>query len=170
MTVDETNFGVSELRFKVGALVPLYKLEEKGLGNFENMPVYITDIEKVANPTTEKCRAAIKQLDACIGGSKGGGLKNCSDLKSIVTNKLTAYYCIREVRGEGKFWNRLGLGQEVANISSDRSGKFGISKMIAIKESTLEKTIKKTLTESIKEKNNTKINYIVKNNLKKYIR
>ena len=134
------------------------------------MPVYITDIDTVANPTTEKCRAAIKQLDACIGGSKGGGLKNCSDLKSIVTNKLTAYYCIREVRGEGKFWNRLGLGQEVANISSDRSGKFGISKMIAIKESTLEKTIKKTLTESIKEKNNTKINYIVKNNLKKYIR
>jgi len=169
MTVDEGKFGASELRFKVGALVPLYKLEEKGLGDFENMPIYITNIDDVANPSTSQCRAAIKQLDACIGKTKGGGLTNCSNLKSIVTNKLTAYYCIREVRGEGKLWNRLGLGQEVANITSDRSGKFGISKMIAIKESTLDKTIKNSLKEAIKSKNDDRLLYTIKSNLKKHL-
>ena len=169
MTVDEGKFGASELRFKVGALVPLYKLEEKGLGDFENMPIYITDIDKVVNPSTSQCRAAIKQLDACIGKTKGGGLRNCSDLKSIVTNKLTAYYCIREVKGEGKFWNRIGLGQEVANITSDRSGKFGISKMIAIKESNLTKTIKRTLKEAINSKNDKRLLNTIKTNLKKHL-
>jgi hypothetical protein len=169
MTVDEGKFGASELRFKVGALVPNYKLQEKGLESFSNMPVYITDIEDVANPSTDQCRVAIKQLDACIGGSKGGGLVSCSDLKSIVTNKLTAYYCIKETRGEGKFWNRIGLGKEVANITSDRSDKFGISKMIAIKESILGQTIKDILLESIRRKNEDSLSNTIKSHLRKHL-
>jgi hypothetical protein len=169
MTVDEGKFGASELRFKVGALVPNYKLQEKGLESFSNMPVYITNIEGVANPSTDQCRKAIKQLDACIGGSKGGGLVSCSDLKSIVTNKLTAYYCVKEVRGEGKFWNRIGLGKEVANITSDRSDKFGISKMIAIKESILGQTIKDILLESIRRKNEDSLSNTIKSHLRKHL-
>ena len=169
MTVDEGKFGASELRFKVGALVPNYKLQEKGLESFSDMPVYITDIEGVANPSTDQCRKAIKQLDACIGGSRGGGLVACSNLKSIVTNKLTAYYCVKEVRGEGKFWNRIGLGKEVANVTSDRSDKFGISKMIAIKESRLEQTIKDILLESIRRKNEDSLSNTIKSHLRKHL-
>jgi hypothetical protein len=167
MTIDESSFGTSELRFKVGALVPNYKLQEKGLESFSNMPVYITNIEEVANPSAEQCRKAIKQLDACIGGTKGGGLVACSNLKEIVKNKLTAWYCVREVRGEGKFWNRIGLGREVANITSDRSDKFGISKMTAIKESRLEQTIKNTLLESIRRKNEDSLSKTIKTHLRK---
>ena len=167
MTIDESSFGTSELRFKVGALVPNYKLQEKGLESFSNMPVYITKIEEVANPSAEQCRKAIKQLDACIGGTKGGGLVACSNLKEIVKNKLTAWYCVREVRGEGKFWNRIGLGREVANITSDRSDKFGISKMTAIKESRLEQTIKNTLLESIRRKNEDSLSKTIKTHLRK---
>jgi hypothetical protein len=167
MTIDESSFGTSELRFEVGALVPNYELQEKGLESFSNMPVYITNIDQVANPFTGDCRNAIKKLDACINRTKGGGLAACSNLKEIVNNKLTAWFCLRKVRGEGKFWTRIGLGREIANITSDRSDKFGISKMTAIKESRLEQTIKNTLLESIRRKNEDSLSKTIKNHLRK---
>jgi hypothetical protein len=53
-----------------------------------------------------------------MAGKKGGGVLQCgsNNIKVIVDNKISAYFCTALVRGEGKFWANIGLGKEFSYI------------------------------------------------------
>ena len=170
LSVNEPKFGGTSYPLILGDVIPETELAKFNLQDQAKLTVYVKDFKKVGRDK-ENCRMAIKQLNACLTGKKGGGIANCNDLATTVTYKINAYFCNVMVRGEGKFWTNLGLGKEWFNIKDNAAmagSLYSVRNMIIdspLRESNLMLNIKKTIMESIREKNSNNLTSLIKKNL-----
>jgi len=174
LTTTEPEFGgkTGAYPLKLVDIIPELELAKFRLQEQGDLTVYIKDPTKVKR-TSADCRDAVKNLYACMAGKKGGGVLQCgsNNIKAIVDNKISAYFCTALVRGEGKFWTNLGLGKEFSYIKDDAGQSeslFSIKNMVEdspLRESRLSKNIKNTIMETIRNKKNTTLSESIKKGL-----
>jgi hypothetical protein len=174
LTTTEPAFGsnTGSYPLKLVDIIPELELAKFRLQEQGDLTVYIKNPNKVKRTRTD-CRDAVKNLYACMAGKKGGGVLQCgsNNIKSIVDNKISAYFCTALVRGEGKFWTNLGLGKEFSYIKDDagqQDSLYSIKNMVEdspLRESRLSKNIKNTIMETIRNKKNMTLSESIKKGL-----
>ena len=171
LTFDENALGTLGLKWEIGKLIPRSVLAQRNLTSFSRFPIYVEDLETLSKPTTDECRLSTKFLYNCLKNRRGGGILNCSDLKKIIQNKMKVYFCDKEVFGQGKLWNRIGLGKELEVLKTYEgpNDQFTITGLETVKES-LSQTIKKTLSEAINKKRNGSLIKTIRKNLHQKLR